>query len=182
MGNLTKKVKKKKSRQAKAKFTSLVTTAMAVAFINATSSVYLREIYNVKTLLPSWGIAKKDIIFSVGDLMILNRDIALKILVDMNLLVAEQIRQVAAIALILVIVYMIGKSWFDRLSLLMFVGGLSGMLYYAFLFALLRWPSSLLSKDILVMVPTPVIVPIYMPVLLSALAFLGGAFLVFKKK
>lgn len=182
MGNLTKKVKKKKSRKAKAKFTSLVVIATTVAFLNAAAAVYLREIYNIKTLLPSWGLNKQDIVFKFGDLMVLKQDLALKILVDTNLLATEQIRQIAMLTLVGAAVYMIGKKWSERASLMLFVVGLWGVLYYAFLYAILKWPTSLLSKDVISLVPMPVIVPVYMPLLLSALAFVGGLFFILRSK
>lgn len=182
MGNLTKKVKKKKSRKAKAKFTSLVIIATAVAFLNAAAAVYLREIYNIKTLLPSWGLNKQDIVFRFGDLMVLKQDLALKILVDTNLLVTEQIRQIAMLALVAAAVYMIGKKWSERVFLMLFVVGLWGVLYYAFLYAIIKWPTSLLSKDVIALVPMPVIVPVYMPLLLSALTFIAGLFLILRSK
>lgn len=182
MGKLTNKVKKKKSRKTKAKLFSLIAIAVSIAFLHAASSVYLREVYNVKTLFPSWEIAKNDIIFQLGDLMVLDRDVGLKMLVDTNLLVAEQVRQIALFLLIGVLAHMTGKGWFDRISLFLFIGGLSCVLYYLFLFALLRWPTSLLAKDVITLLPTPVIVSVYMPLLLSALAFTGSIFLVLRKK
>ncbi|MBE0447226.1 MAG: hypothetical protein IBX64_03845 [Actinobacteria bacterium] len=181
MGSLTRRFKKRKSRKAKARLTSLITIATSVAFLHAASAFYLREVYNIKTLAPSWGIAKGDIIFSVGDLMILKNDVALKILVDTTLLTTEQIRLAAILMLVLAMVYNIGKSWFDRVSLFLFVVGLWGVLYYAFLFALLRWPDSLLSKDVITLFPLPVIVPVYIPLLFSLLVLVGSTFLVFKK-
>jgi hypothetical protein len=182
MGSLTKKAKKRKSRKAKAKLTSLVTIATSVAFLHAASTFYLREVYNIKTLAPSWGIPKGDIVFSFGDLAILKKDIALRLLADTNLLAAEQIRLAAILALMCTIVYMVGKGWFDRMSLFLFVAGLWGILYYAFLFALLRWPDSLFSKDVITLFPLPVIVPVYMPLLLSGVILAGGALLVLKRK
>ncbi len=182
MGNLTNKVKKKKSRQKKIKIVSLVTIATAVAFFHAASALYLREMFNVKTLLPMWEIPKSDTIFTVGDLTILKYDMAVKILGDNILVISEQIQLVAILLLFAAVVYMIGKSMLDRFALFMFVGGLFSILYYGFLFALLRWPDSLLSKDVISFLPTPVIVPVYMPILLGALVFIGGVLLVFKKK
>jgi hypothetical protein len=182
MGNLTKKVKKKKTRKARAKLISLLIIGMTVAFMQSAAALYLRDIYNVKTLLPSWKIPARDIIFAVGDLTVLKRDLAYKILVDQNVLVAEQIRLVATIALIGAIAYMLGKSSLDRISHLLFIGGLSGVFYYVFMFALMRWPTSLLAKDVIALIPTPIIVPVYIPLLLSAVVLTGGTFLVFKKK
>lgn len=182
MGNLSKKVKKKKSRKAKAEFTSLSVIAAAIGFLYAVSAFYLREVYNIKTLAPSWRIAKSDVIFSAGDITILKRDLALKMLVDSNLLVAEQMRLVATVGLIFAIAHLIGKSWLHRMSIFAFMGGLCGMLYYVILFGFLRWPISVLAKDVVTLFPLPVVVPVYMPFLLSVLVFTGGILLVFKKK
>jgi len=182
MSNLTKKVKKKKSRQTKIKFLMLVTVAVALSFLNAASAFFLRKLYNTSTLLPSFGIAKSGVMFSFGDLTVLKHEMAFKILGDKDLLYAEQAREFAILALIFVLAYIIGKTWLERVSILLFIGGLFGALYYAFIYAFLKWPTSLVSRDIIALLPTPVIVPIYMPILLSALVFVGGFFLVFKKK
>ncbi len=182
MGNLTNKVRKKKSRQKKIKVVLLIIITTAIAFFHASSALYLRAMFNVKTLLPTWEIPKSDTLFTVGDLTILKYDMAIKILRDKNYVISEQIQIVAILLLLAVVVYMIGKSILDRIALFMFAGGLFSMLYYGFLFAFLRWPDSFFSKDIVSFLPTPVIVPIYMPVLLGALVFLGGTFLVLKRK
>ncbi|MHB8842204.1 MAG: hypothetical protein ACYC56_10565, partial [Candidatus Aquicultor sp.] len=63
-----------------------------------------------------------------------------------------------------------------------FIGGLSSLLYYLFLFGFTHWPSSLLSKDIIALVPNPIIVPTYIPLVLSIVSLIGGTLLVFKRK
>lgn len=181
MGKLTKKVKKKKSRQARAKFIAQLTIPITIGLIQASSAFFLREIYNTKTLMPAWKVAKEDILYSAYDIMILKRDMALKILVDKNLLIAESAREVAFIALVGAIAYVLGGNMKERASMFMFVGGLSGTLYYILLFALLRWPNLLLSNDIIALIPTPVIVPVYIPFLMTVSALGAGIFLVFKK-
>ncbi|NCO66459.1 MAG: hypothetical protein COW32_00160 [Candidatus Aquicultor secundus] len=182
MGNLTKKVKKKKSRKTKAKIASLVTISLAMGFLNTAAAFYLRQVYNAKTLLPPTGISRRDVIFNVGDITILDKAVALKILVDSDLLIAEEIRQVAIVALLVAFVYLLGKDMLDRVGLFIFIGGLSSLLYYVFLFAFTRWPSSLLSKDIIAVVPNPIIVPTYIPLVLSVVSVVGGSLLVFKRK
>lgn len=177
----TKSTKKSKKKAVQAKTASLAVIALAIGFLQAASTFYLREIYSTKTLLPSWGIANKDIMFKTGDLMVLKKDTAVRILLDSNLLAAEQARQLAVFALIIGIVYFFGKDIKERGSLLLFIGGLAGVSYHAFLYALAHWPSSLLTKDVFALIPTPIIVPIYMSLLLSALALIGGTYLVFKK-
>ncbi len=182
MGNLTKKVKKKKSRKTKAKIASLVIISIAMGFLNTVAAFYLRQVYNAKTLLPPTGISKRDVIFNVGDVTVLNNAVTLKILVDSSLLVAEEIRQVATVALLIAFVYLLGKDMLDRIGLFIFIGGLSSLLYYLFLFGFTNWPNSLLSKDIIALVPNPIIVPTYIPLVLSVMSLIGGTLLVFKRK
>ncbi|MCL6472581.1 MAG: hypothetical protein K6T91_07165 [Firmicutes bacterium] len=182
MGNLTNKVKKKKARQKKAKFVSLFVISAAIAFFHATSTIYLRQLFNVKTLLPAGDIPKTDTIFNVGDLMVLKYEMGLKILNDKSFLLAEQIRPGAILLLLLVVIYMVGKEKLDRLGLFLYISGLFSVAYYAILYGFLGWPDSLLAKDVVSFLPVPIIVPVYMPVLLSLLVFMVGFFLVFKKK
>jgi hypothetical protein len=173
---------KKGERQEKLRRASLVAAGAAIGFMHAASTIYLREIYNIKSLLPAWGLKASDYMANYGDFAILTRNVALKILVDNNLLVMEQTRQVATLLILVALVYLVGKDPKERMSLFMFVGGIAGVLYHAFLYALLHWPTSLSDKDVILLVPNPVIAPTYIPLLVSGLALGGGFFLLFKKK
>jgi hypothetical protein len=42
--------------------------------------------------------------------------------------------------------------------------------YYACLWLVIRWPPSLLTDDVLFLVPTPWIAPVWFPILVSLLA------------
>jgi hypothetical protein len=42
--------------------------------------------------------------------------------------------------------------------------------YYAGLWLIIRWPSSLLTQDVLFLIPTPWIAPVWFPILVSLLA------------
>ncbi|MDI6716095.1 MAG: hypothetical protein QME63_04025 [Actinomycetota bacterium] len=181
MSKLTEKVKKKKKRKARMRLVSISSIGVALGFLHAVSAFYLRQIYNVKTLAPAWRITKGEILFSAGDVAILKRDVALKILVNTDVLVAEQLRMLIIIVLLGAIVYLIGSKLTERAYLFLYLGGICGTLYYIFLFAFLRWPVSFFSKDALVLLSFPVIVPVYIPALLSIGALGAGAFLVIKK-
>lgn len=180
-GKSSKKSKKAKALSAKAKTVILSSMALAIGFLQATSSFYLREVFSIKTFTPSWGFTKSEIVFKGGDILVLKEQMALRILNDSNLLAAEQARQIAVLALIIALVYFIGKNIKERASLFLFVAGLAGVSYHVFLFYFLRWPKTLLAKDVMALFPVTVIVPVYMSVLLCALALIGGTYLVFKK-
>jgi hypothetical protein len=182
MGSAEDKAKKKKERQEKIRKASLVLIAATIGFLHAASTIYLRGIYNIKSLLPSWGLKAGDYIINQGDFAVLTRKVAVKILVDNNLLVIEQTRQIAMLMLSVSVIYLVGKDARERTSLLLFVGGLAGVLYHVFLYSLLHWPNSLVAKDVIFLVPNPIVAPFYIPLLLSALAFAAGTFLLFKKK
>ncbi|HEY3374675.1 MAG TPA: hypothetical protein VGK02_06405 [Candidatus Aquicultor sp.] len=172
---------KKKSIADRIKASSLAIIALTIGFLQAASTFYLREIYSLKTLMPTSPLGKADILFSKSDLLVLNKPTAARIIIDSNILQAEQARQLAIIALVIAIVYFAGKNNKERASLFLFVGGLAALSSVVFQFMLLHWPTSLLAKDVIVLFPMPVIVPIYIPLLLSALALVGGTYLVFKK-
>lgn len=57
--------------------------------------------------------------------------------------------------------------------------GLWDIFYYVFLKLLIDWPASLLTWDLLFLIPVPWVAPVIAPVLVS-LALIGGGFLVLR--
>jgi hypothetical protein len=62
-----------------------------------------------------------------------------------------------------------------RLGLAFFAFGLWDIFYYIWLKSLIGWPASLLTPDILFLIPVPWWGPILAPVLIATLAVVGGA-------
>jgi hypothetical protein len=65
-----------------------------------------------------------------------------------------------------------GRQWF---AAFVFVFGLWDLFYYVFLKVLLEWPASLLTWDILFLVPVPWVAPVLAPMLVALTMIAAGA-------
>jgi hypothetical protein len=94
-----------------------------------------------------------------------------------NLLV-EWGREVATLVMLASIAWLSGKNRLERFSCFLLVFGVWDICYYLGLKALLGWPPSLLTWDILFLIPIPWVAPVLAPVLVAALMIaLGLGFL-----
>ncbi|MCX5799919.1 MAG: hypothetical protein NTX17_00810 [Candidatus Eisenbacteria bacterium] len=72
------------------------------------------------------------------------------------------------------------KGWWDRLAYFLWCFGIWDIFYYVWLYALIAWPPSLLSADVLFLIPVPWVAPVIVPVVISwamivaAIAILRG--------
>jgi len=90
-------------------------------------------------------------------------------------------REAATIVMLAAVAFLsAGKNWWERLAHFMWAFALWDIFYYIWLYVLLRWPSSLMTVDVLFLIPRPWIAPVFVPVLASllmigaALAILSG--------
>jgi len=125
------------------KFILLMIFAIAMANLEAAVVVYLRELYYPE------GFA-----------------FPLKLISDKILLI-EIIREFSTIVMLLCIAYLCGKSSLERFFYFIFAFGTWDIFYYVWLKIFLNWPASLLTDDILFLIPVPWIAPIYAPVIIS---------------
>ena len=58
----------------------------------------------------------------------------------------------------------------ERWALFLWMFAFWDIFYYAGLWLIIRWPSSLLTQDVLFLIPTPWIAPVWFPILVSLLA------------
>ena len=77
----------------------------------------------------------------------------LKVL-DNHILVTELLREAATLIMLIGIGVVAGKTPIERFGLFIYSFGWWDIFYYIFLKALVGWPESLLTWDILFMVPT----------------------------
>jgi hypothetical protein len=64
--------------------------------------------------------------------------------------------------------YIVGKNFLERFSFFIFCFGVWDIFYYVWLKFFLNWPPSLLTYDILFLIPLPWIAPVLAPVIVSA--------------
>ncbi len=135
------------------KISALFLFAVAMAFLESTVVVYLRELYYPE----GFRFPLKDI--------------------PANILIVELLREAATIIMLLTAGYLAGKKNWERFGAFVFLFGVWDIFYYIFLKLILDWPASLFDLDILFLIPLPWIGPVIAPVLISVLMILVGIFL-----
>jgi len=125
--------------------------AAAMAYLEAATVVYLRRVFGVTDLI---------------------RDVST---LDPLIARVELGRELATLLMILAVGWAAGRSRQARLGFAFFAFGLWDILYYAWLKVFLGWPESILSSDILFLIPLPWWGPVLSPVLIALLCMAGGA-------
>lgn len=114
--------------------------SIAMAFLEAAVVVYMRKLY-----YPS------------------GFDFPLR-LMEFSIAQVEFIREAATLVMILTVAFITGKSKIQKFAAFIFVFALWDIFYYVFLYLTLGWPSSLMTWDILFLIPVtwtgPVIAPL----------------------
>jgi len=80
----------------------------------------------------------------------------------------EVFREAATIIMLgIVAIVSARKGWWDRVAYFIFCFGIWDIFYYVWLYVLVRWPQSLLTTDILFLIPVPWVAPVIVPVAVS---------------
>ncbi|MGO8685329.1 MAG: hypothetical protein ACLQUT_12235 [Thermoleophilia bacterium] len=93
----------------------------------------------------------------------------------------EQAREVATIVMLIAVGYLAGRDWWLRFAYFLFAFGVWDIGYYAALKIMLDWPTSLATRDLLFLTPSPWWGPVWEPVLAS-IAFIVFGVLVVKTR
>jgi hypothetical protein len=138
---------------------SLTLFSIAMAFLESAVVVYLRIIYYPEGF--DFPLAS----------------------IDASVAVTEILRELATMIMLLTVSIIAGKNFRQRFAYFIFCFGLWDIFYYVFLYLLLGWPESLLTWDILFLIPVTWTSPVIAPVIVS-LTMIGIAFTVlyFDKK
>ncbi len=131
----------------------LATFAVAMAYVESAVVVYLRTIYYPQ------GFAFPLVLMPPG-------------------MVAIEIgREAATLVMLLGVAVLAGADRWDRVALFCVAFGVWDIAYYAWLWVFLRWPPSLLTWDVLFLIPVPWIGPVVAPVIVSVVLIVGGLML-----
>jgi len=130
----------------------LIIFAVAMGFLEAIVVVYIRELYYPDgfqfplNVLPSWLIA------------------------------VEITREITTLLMLGAVSWISGRTFLKRLSAFLFLFGIWDIFYYIALKIFLNWPESLLTWDILFLIPItwtgPVLAPVICSVLMIIIALL----------
>jgi hypothetical protein len=86
----------------------------------------------------------------------------------------EVAREVATIVMLGAVGYLAGSTFLPRFASFCIAFGIWDIFYYVFLKLLLNWPASLLTDDILFLIPSPWIGPVLAPVIVSLCLITAG--------
>jgi len=136
----------------------LVIFSIAMAYLESAVVVYLREIYYPEgfsfPLVP----------------------------INAEIFITEILRELATIIMLAGIGILTGNSSSQRFAFFLLTFAIWDIFYYVFLYALLGWPSSLLTWDILFLVPIPWVGPVITPIIVSlTMIILASSLIHFKK-
>jgi hypothetical protein len=87
--------------------------------------------------------------------------------IEPHIAVTEFWREAATIIMLAGIGYVAGKNRTERCAWFIYCFGVWDIFYYVFLKALINWPESLLTWDILFLIPVPWVGPVLAPCLVS---------------
>jgi hypothetical protein len=130
--------------------------SIAMGFLEAAVVIYLRDLY-----YPNGFI------------------FPLKLMSDRNAIV-ELFREAATIIMLLGLGMLAGRSVNERFAFFLSSFAIWDIFYYVFLKLFLDWPSSLLTWDILFLIPVPWIGPVIDPIIISLTMTLLSVCLVYR--
>ena len=89
----------------------------------------------------------------------------------------EQTRELATLVMLAAVSWIAARAWRARLGALLVCFGVWDIVYYVALYALLRWPPSLATMDVLFLIPPSPLwyQPVWVPVAISCGMIAGGA-------
>jgi hypothetical protein len=76
----------------------------------------------------------------------------------------EQWREAATMVMLAAVAWMAGRSRAQKLGVWLYAFGLWDIFYYVWLYVFIRWPGSLMTSDVLFLIPVPWIAPVLLPV------------------
>lgn len=137
-------------------YSSLWVFGLAFGLIEAAAVIYLRQ---------AGGLGGKDL-FPVMQAM--NE-------AQQRLFSIERIREGATLVLMLAPAILFSNRTFERFLAYAIVFGVWDLSFYGFLWVLLGWPESLFTYDVLFLIPTLWVAPVFCPVLISAAMIVFGS-------
>lgn len=159
----------RKGRLALSWWTLVFTGLFAVAFgfVEASLVIYLRA---ATGLLPGYG-------GTLADVARLSADIyqQAQILTELpkSLVTVEFYRESATIIMLISVALAAARRLREQIAIFLWAFAIWDIFYYVGLWATVRWPSSLLTPDVLFLIPVPWLSQVWFPILISALTCLA---------
>src|SRR5260370_2960509 len=133
-------------------------------FLEAVVVVYLRAAVG---LLPGYQGTLSDVIRMSGSFYQQSQAINQ---IPKSLLTLEVLREAATILMLLSVALLTAATSRSRAAVFLWTFAIWDIVYYAALWATVRWPLSLADPDLFFLIPLPWLSPVWFPLLVSALA------------
>ncbi|MGD8329965.1 MAG: hypothetical protein PVJ49_11060 [Acidobacteriota bacterium] len=101
------------------------------------------------------------------------------VIIENRLAVVELVREAATVLMLLGVAIAVGRDAMERFFVFAFLFGVWDIVYYVGLWLFLGWPPSLMTWDVLFLIPVPWLGPVIYPVIVSL--FLIAGFLVHQR-
>lgn len=148
---------------------TLIATALfgiSFGFIEASVVVYLRA---AAGLLPGLEGTLFDVARLSGDLY---QQAQILREVPKSLLRIEFFREITTLVVLLSVAFVSIKTSRERFAIFLWMFAVWDIFYYVGLWVTIRWPASLLTSDVLFLIPTPWISQVWFPITVSALSII----------
>ncbi len=81
----------------------------------------------------------------------------------------EQTREAATILMLIIIAFLVGQSWFEKIIAFLWTFAFWDLFYYLSLYLLIKWPPAFTTIDVLFLIPRPWIAPVWFPIGISTI-------------
>ncbi|MFH1500317.1 MAG: hypothetical protein ABIE22_00015 [archaeon] len=129
--------------------------AIAMAFLEAAIVVYLRVIFYPEGF-----------------------DFPLSGLISPSIIAIEWVREAATIVMLFCIAFLAGRKFYGKLAYFFYSFAVWDIFYYIWLKVILDWPSSLLTWDLLFLIPIPWASPVIVPLVYSLTIILASVLII----
>lgn len=136
---------------------------MAFGFVEASVVVYLRAAVG---LLPGYGGTLADVAQFSNNLY---QQAQILAELPKSLLSMELFREAATMVMLVSLSLLAAKTFKERCAVFLWTFAIWDIFYYVGLWATVRWPSSLLTPDVLFLIPEPWYSQVWYPLLISSL-------------
>lgn len=90
-----------------------------------------------------------------------------------NLFLIEFFREAATVVMLIAISFLTARASRERWAVFLWTFATWDIFYYAFLWLTIRWPSTLMTTDVLFLIPTPWYAQVWFPILIDAFVMLA---------
>lgn len=102
------------------------------------------------------------------------------VMIEPGIAVVELVREAVTLLFLWAVAALTYRTFQCRIAVFMILFGIWDIFYYIFLKAILNWPESLFTWDILFLLPVPWVGPVWAPVLVSAGMIYAGIVILYR--